>query len=126
MFLKNLYRHRRESRYLLHAFVLMPEHAHLLLTPAPNVTLEHAVQLIKGSFSHEIGGVIGRKREVWERGFTDHRIRDRSDFENHRKYIHDNPVKREPVVLATEYRYSSAYPGFKLDELPSAAEAAVG
>ncbi len=125
MFLKTLYRHRRETRYLLHAFVLMPEHVHLLFTPAKDVTLEHAVQLVKGSFSHEIGSIIGRRREVWQRGFTDHRIRDRADFETHRKYIHDNPVERGLVVLATEFRYSSAYPGFKLDELPSAAEATI-
>lgn len=58
---------------------------------------------------------------MWQRGFTDHRIRDRADFERHRKYIHDNPGERGLVALATEYRYSSAYPGFRLDELHSAA-----
>jgi len=49
LFLQTVYRYRREGRYQLHAFVLMPEHVHLLLTPANNVTLEHAVQLIKGA-----------------------------------------------------------------------------
>jgi len=32
----------------------MPEHVHLLVTPADNVTLEHAVQLIKGGYSHAL------------------------------------------------------------------------
>lgn len=123
MLLKTLYRHRRESKYLLHAFVLMPEHVHLLLTPAGDVTVEHVVQLIKGSFCHEIGSIIGRRRKVWQRGFTDHRIRDRADFETHRTYVHDNPVERGLAVLAAEYRYSSAFPGFRLDELSSAAKA---
>jgi REP-associated tyrosine transposase len=54
MFPTTVYRHRRKSKYLLHAFV-MPEHVHLLLTPASDVTIEHAVQLIKASFSHELG-----------------------------------------------------------------------
>jgi putative transposase len=123
IFLKTLYRHRRDGRYELHTFVLMPEHVHLLLTPAMDVTLERAVQLIKGAYSHELGGIIGRKREVWQRGFTDHRIRDEMDFVHHRNYIHQNPVERRMVDDPAEYRYCSAFPGFKLDPWPPAAKA---
>ena len=61
--------------------------------------------------------------EIWERGFTDHRIRDVEDFEHHRMYIHRNPVERKFVVNVCEFRYCSAFPGFKLDPWPSAAEA---
>ena len=124
MFLKTLYRHRRDGRYKLHAFVLMPEHVHLLLTPAPSITIERAIQLIKGAFSHELGGLIGRQQEIWERGFTDHRIRNETDFFHHRNYIHRNPVERRIVNDPSEYRYCSGFPGFKLDPWPSAAEAA--
>jgi Transposase IS200 like len=60
----------------LHAFVLMPEHVHLLLTPVSDVTLERAIQLIKGGYSRAFG-LEFRGREVWQRGFTDHRVRDR-------------------------------------------------
>jgi putative transposase len=124
IFLKTLYRYRREARYELHAFVVMPEHAHLLLTPARDVTIERAIQLIKGAYSHEIGGIIGRDSEIWERGFTDHRIRNEMDFIRHRNYIHQNPVERRIVNTPSEYRYCSAFPGFKLDPWPTAAEAA--
>ncbi len=55
LFLKTLYRYRREGRYELHTFVVMPEHVHLLLTPSRDVTLERAIQLIKGAYSHELG-----------------------------------------------------------------------
>lgn len=115
LFLKMLYRYERQNRYQLHAFVVMPEHVHLLLTPAKNVTIEHAVQLIKGGYSHELGAALGRKREIWQRGFTDHRIRDPQDFAHHRDYIHRNPVERHIVIDAAEFRYSSAYPGYRLD-----------
>lgn len=54
----------------------MPEHVHLLLTPAEDVTLERAVQLIKGGYSRWFGIEFGKQKEVWQRGFTDHRIRD--------------------------------------------------
>jgi putative transposase len=64
LFLKTLYHYRREGRYELHAFVVMPEHVHLLLTPASDVTIERAIQLIKGAYSHELGGIIGRDQEV--------------------------------------------------------------
>ncbi|HWW15979.1 MAG TPA: transposase [Candidatus Dormibacteraeota bacterium] len=124
LFLKTLYRYRREGRYTLHAFVVMPEHVHLLLTPANDVTIERAVQLIKGAYSHELGTIIGRDRELWQRGFTDHRIRESVDFMHHQNYIHSNPVERHLVLEPSEYRYCSAFPGFKLDPWPPAAEAA--
>jgi putative transposase len=123
LFLKTLYGYRRQGKFLLHAFVLMPEHVHLLLTPAHDVTLERSIQLIKGGYSHAFG-LEFRSGEVWQRGFTDHRIRDAEDFVNHRDYIHQNPVKRGLVETAAEYRYSSAFPGFKLDKRTAAAEAA--
>jgi putative transposase len=124
LFLQTVYGYRRQGRFQLHAFVLMPEHVHLLLTPA--VTLERAVQLIKGGYSHEVGARLGRRGEVWQRGFTDHRIRDAQDFEVHCVYIHQNPVEQRLVESAFEYRYCSAFPGFRLDEWPSAAKAVPG
>ena len=124
IFLKTLYGYRRERKFSLHAFVVMPEHVHLLLTPSEDVTIERVIQLIKGGYSHSLGSEIGRKREIWQRGFTDHRIRDANDFTDHREYIHQNPVVRGLVAVPSEYRYSSAYPGFKLDLWPPAAKAA--
>ena len=126
LFLKILFHYRRERRYFLHAFVVMPDHVHLLLTPTQSVTIERAIQLIKGGYSHALGSLIGRKSEIWQRGFTDHRIRDTQDFDHHRNYIHQNPAAGHLVLNASEYRYCSAFPGFKLDTWPPVAEAAVG
>jgi putative transposase len=102
----------------------MPDHVHLLLTPAQDVTIERSVQLIKGAYSHDLGTLIGRNPEIWQRGFTDHRIRDAQDFVHHRNYIHQNPVVGKLVTDPCEYRYCSAFPGFKLDPWPPAAKAA--
>ena len=112
LFLKTLYGYKRQGSFQLHAFVLMPEHVHLLLTPAPDITLERVVQLIKGGYSHSFGSEFGRKKEVWQRGFTDHRVRDAHDFALHREYIHQNPVRRrlfrtqESVNIARLFRDS--------------------
>jgi putative transposase len=122
LFLKTLYGYGRQGKFLLHAFVLMPEHVHLLLTPSAEITLERSIPLIKGGYSHAFGHEF-RGGKIWQRGFTDHRIRDSHDFERHREYIHQNPAKRELVSEAGAYRYCSAFPGFKLDERSSAAEA---
>jgi len=122
LFLQTLYSYRRQGKFQLHAFVLMPEHFHLLLTPS-ETTLERAMQFIKGGFSHAVRERLGSTMEIWERGFTDHRIRDAEDFEHHQMYIHRNPVERKLVVQPFEFRYCSAFPGFKLDPWPSAADA---
>ncbi len=124
LFLKTLYHYRRQGRFQLHAFVLMPDHVHLLITPAADVTLERAMQLIKGGYSHAVGQEISR-REIWQKGFTDHRIRDAADYEGYRVYIHHNPVEGKLVRDPVEYRYCSAFPGFKLDPWPPAAKAAI-
>jgi putative transposase len=117
LFLKTLYHYRREGHYTLHAFVLMPDHVHLMLTPAQNVTIERAIQLIRGGYSHALGSLIGRSSEIWQRGFTDHRIRNPQDFAHHVNYIHQNPVVARLSINLCEYHYCSAFPGFKLDPL---------
>jgi putative transposase len=104
LFLETLQQYRREGHYKLHAFVVMPDHIHLLLTPQ-GITIERAMGLIKGGFSHRMGS----KLPVWQRGFTDHRVRDRNDFETRRNYIHQNPVRAGIVELCELYPYSSAY-----------------
>ena len=125
LFLKTIYSYRRRGKFQLHAFVLMPDHVHLLLTPAEELTIERVVQFVKGGYSHAFGIEFGKKKDIWQRGFTDHRIRKAADFEMHLRYIHNNPVARGLVAQAAEYRYCSAYPGFKLDAWPSGAKAAV-
>lgn len=66
LFLKTLYKYRGEQKFELHAFILMPDHFHLLLTLAPDITLERAIQLIKGGYSHAVGEQIGRQ-ELWQK-----------------------------------------------------------
>lgn len=60
LFLITMYGYRRQHKFRLHAFVLMPEHVHLLITP--DVTSENAVQLIKGGYSHAFGVEFGSTR----------------------------------------------------------------
>jgi putative transposase len=103
----------RPERYLLHSFVLMPDHFHLLLTPT--ASLELAVQCLKGGFSFRAKREFQWKGDIWATGFSDHRIRDREDFETHLAYIANNPAK---AGLAEQYPYCSANGRFQLDAFP--------
>ena len=106
----------RGTAYLLHEFVIMPDHVHVLLTP--HTSLEKAVQFIKGGFSYRAKKELGSNLEVWQKGFSDHRIRDASDYRLHQVYIQQNPVRKNLCDRAEEYPYSSATAGFELDPTP--------
>ena len=110
-----LLHYRNEKKYLLHEFVVMPNHFHLLITPAES--LERALQFIKGGFSYRAKKELGLGGEIWEKSFYDHRVRDLGEYERCRDYIHRNPVKRGLVVRVEDYPWSSAA-RFALDEVP--------
>ncbi len=111
-----LLHYRAERKYLLHEFVVMPDHFHLLLTPV--VTLERAVQFIKGGFSYRAKKEGIFAGEIWEKSFYDRRVRNLAEYAAFRVYIQQNPVKRGLVRTPKEYRYSSARSGVALDEVP--------
>ncbi len=115
LLIDTLYRYRG-SAYLLHEFVIMPNHIHVLITPT--TSLEKAVQFIKGSLSYRAKKELGSNMEIWQKGFSDHRIRDASDYAKHVLYIHQNPVRERFCERPIEFPYSSAHPGFELDSVP--------
>ena len=56
--------------------------------------------------------------EVWQKGFSDHRIRDASDYRIHQTYVRENPVRKHLCEHTDEYPYSSAGSRFELDPAP--------
>ncbi len=115
LFIDTLY-HYRGSAYLLHEFVVMPDHFHAIISP--KASLEKAVQFIKGGFSFRAKKELGSNMEVWQKGFSDHRIRDAGDYVVHVAYVHQNPVKERLCAAPEGYPYSSAHVGFELDPVP--------
>jgi putative transposase len=116
LFVKVLFDYRDQKKYLLHEFVLMPNHFHLLISPV--LSLERALQLIKGGFSYRAKKELGFGGEIWEKSFYDRRVRDVQDYFAYRHYIRQNPVKSGLVAAAEEYPYSSARPEFVMDNAP--------
>ena len=108
--------YRDQGKYFLHEFVVMPDHVHALLTPAAALSLERAVQFIKGGLSYRLRKA--EKIQVWQESFTNHRIRDVGDYARHCEYVRMNPVRARMVRDAAAYPFSSASPGFRLDAMP--------
>ena len=101
---KTLLDYHAQNRFLLHAFVIMPDHFHAILTPAPDVSLEKAMQYIKGGFSFRLKS----KLDVWMRGFNESQILSADKFQAAVRYIENNPVRRSLTTAPQQYPYSSA------------------
>ncbi len=102
----------------MHAFVLMPDHFHLLITPARDKTIERAIQYVKGGSARRLSLERNMHFPVWQRGFSDHRVRDWTDYQNHLRYIWENPVRKKLAATAEEYLWSSAGGSYAVDEPP--------
>jgi putative transposase len=91
---RKVFQHREKGEYLVHRYVIMPDHLHVILTPGGSTTLERAAQLIKGGSSYDLGRAFQTHLPIWQPGFTQHLIRDGADYESHVRYIDANPVKK--------------------------------
>ena len=106
---------RSKGRMALHAFVVMPDHVHLILTPAPDVSLEKTMQYIKGGFSFRLKSKVN----VWERSYDNRRILDKGGFSERIRYIQENPVRAHIALQADAYPFSSAGGKHLIDPPPS-------
>jgi putative transposase len=113
-----LFHYRDLNSYLLHEFVVMPDHLHLMLTPSPTTSLEKTMQFIKGGSSYRIRKARNQEMEIWQVGFHDWTIRDTRDWQTKVEYIHTNPVRAKLVQRPEDWPYSSANGKFSLDPIP--------
>ena len=112
LMMNTLLRYRDQGRFLLHAFAVMPDHLHLLLTPAESI--EKTAQLVKGGFSFAV-----RKQyqgEVWQTSYYAHRVTDTMDYHQQLTYIANNPVRKR----YDEYRFVHTTGEWRMDDTPKA------
>ena len=95
------------GHYLLHAFVVMPNHVHLLATPA--VALPKLTKSLKGITAKRANAMLALTGSAfWQEESYDRLVRHDREFEGIRNYIDENPVRAGLVKEASEYRWSSA------------------
>jgi putative transposase len=113
MFIETLLHYRTQGQYKLHAYVVMPDHVHLLVTPQ-SITLDQTVGLIKNGFAHRVESELA----IWEERFTGYPIANMHDLEIVRAYLHQLPVRENLAPAPELYPHSSAYRRTRLAELP--------
>lgn len=114
MFIDTLLHYRTLGHYKLHAYVVMPDHVHLILTPQ-SMTLEQAVALIKNGFAYRLDTTL----PIWEDGFTGYSVANIRDLEVVRAYLHQLPVRAGMTAAAELYPHSSAYRQAPIGAVPT-------
>jgi len=109
---------RAKRRVRIHEFVFMRDHIHLVLTPAPLVSLEKVMQFIKGGFSYRARKEMNFYGEVWQKGYNEHTIRSAIEYAEIVEYLWMNPVKAGFAEQPNEYPYSSARLNAEVDPAP--------
>jgi putative transposase len=94
LFVQILYDYRAQGKFRLHEFVVMPDHFHVLLTVDCDVTIERAVQFIKGGFAFRAGRALEFMAPLWQKGFSEVRILDGEAYRGVAEYIRNNPVEK--------------------------------
>ena len=99
--------YKKQIDYDLIAWVVMPDHFHMLLS-INNYSISELIKKIKLSFSSNYRKSMGmRKGRVWQYRFWDHIIRDQNDLNKHVDYIHYNPIKHGLVNNPQSWKFSS-------------------
>ena len=99
----------RFHRYQLQAFVVMPNHVHMLATP--RVDARKWLGPLKGFTAYRANQILRRHAAFWQDESYDHLVRDEAELRRIQRYIEHNPVKAGLAALPEEFRWSSAAPG---------------
>ncbi len=95
------------EQYTLHAFVVMPNHVHFLITPKS--ALPKIMKSLKGITARRANAMLSLTgARFWQEESYDHLVRDDKEFEKIRRYVEENPVRAGLVRTSSEYRWSSA------------------
>ena len=95
------------SHYVSHAFVIMPNHVHVLVSP--RVPLPKLTKSLKGITAKRANAMLIRiGTPFWQEETYDHEVRHQREFERIRYYIENNPVRAGLVQEGCQYRWSSA------------------
>jgi len=95
--------HDHDLRYWLHCVVVMPDHAHLLLTTFDDVQLTRAIGDVKSASAHLINRALRRSGSVWQDESFDHILRNDEKVSEKANYIRENPVRKGLVTNADDW-----------------------
>lgn len=100
---------RAQQDYDLHAWVVMPNHVHVLISPFPGRAVSDIVQAWKSVSARVIEKVTRRGGRVWQREYFDRYMRHERHAAATVDYIEQNPVKAGLVRRPEDWRFGSAW-----------------
>ena len=92
---------------LVHAYVLMTNHVHLLVTPKASTSLPRTMQTLGRRYVRHINGLYRRTGTLWEGRYRAAPIDSEEYFIACCRYIELNPVRARMVDHPRHYRWSS-------------------
>jgi len=105
--IKCLEYHKLIYSFKFFGFVIMPEHLHCVIQPAPGTTISEIMRHIKGNFARNFNRIVRTRGYIWQQSFYDRMIRDETHILAEIDYMHNNPVRAGLVALPEDYKYSS-------------------
>jgi len=92
----------------IHAYVLMPNHVHLLATPGVEGGISRMMQYLGRHYVQHINRTYHRRGTLWERRFLASLVETECCLLSLYRYIESNPVRAGMVDVPEQYRWSSA------------------
>ena len=93
----NTLNYNNGNTFLLHSYVIMPNHVHLLLEPIGENTIQQITHSIKSFSSHEINKLRHSTGSIWQKEFFDRIIRNEDHYMRVLEYIKNNPKHCSPT-----------------------------
>jgi putative transposase len=98
---------RQRHRFVVVAYVAMPEHFHLLMSEPEQGDPSVVMKVLKQEFARIVHRKTGASDQVWQRRFYDFNVWGERKRVEKLNYIHNNPVKRGLVRTPDAWRWSS-------------------
>lgn len=110
---------KRFHDFEIFGIVILPEHFHMIIKPKIITNYPKIINLIKSYFSKhiDIEGIkdyqispsrqMKQEKDIWQRRYIEHTIRDENDLYKHLDYIHFNPVKHGYTNAVKNWKYST-------------------
>lgn len=105
--------------FKIESIVILPDHIHMIIEPQETKKYPEIIKGIKTYFSRNIDETTlddyeltqsrneKKEKDIWQRRYWEHTIRDEEDLRKHIDYIHYNPIKHGYVKQAKEWKYST-------------------
>lgn len=98
--------------FKLFAYVVMPDHFHIIIQPSDEYPLPKIMNFIKGNFARKYNEIHKRKNPVWQKRYYETVMREEKDIVHRINYTHNNPVRKGIVLEPKDYEFSSYHQYF--------------